>query len=86
MYNFIRNALEILGSKPWGLKTFCVFIVDVASVGRFPINSRPRKVHFPALPKNSGNSPVLVTVIIFFVKFWLLTGHILSVNCNVSRW
>ena len=37
-YNFFRNALEILGLKSWDLKTFCVFIVDVASsVGRFPI-------------------------------------------------
>ena len=45
MYNFIRNALEILGSKPWGLKTFCVFIVDVASVGRFPIKTR--KILYP---------------------------------------
>ena len=36
-YNFFRNALEILGLKSWDLKTFCVFTVDVASVGRFPI-------------------------------------------------
>ena len=36
-YNFFRNALEMLGLKSWDLQTFCVFIVDVASVGRFPI-------------------------------------------------
>ena len=36
-YNFFRNALEILGLKSWGLLTLCVFTVDVASVGRFPI-------------------------------------------------
>ena len=38
-YNFFRNALEILGLKSWGLLTLCVFTVDVASVGRFPIDS-----------------------------------------------
>ena len=38
-YNFFRNALEMLGLEPLGLKTFCVFIVDVASVGRFPIDT-----------------------------------------------
>ena len=27
----------MLGLKSWDLQTFCVFIVDVASVGRFPI-------------------------------------------------
>ena len=27
----------MLSLEPLGLKTFCVFIVDVASVGRFPI-------------------------------------------------
>ena len=36
-YNFFRNALEILGLNLRGLKTFCMFIVDVAPVGRFPI-------------------------------------------------
>ena len=48
-YNFFRNALEILGLKSWDLKTFCVFTVDVASVGRFPICPEPnyarRMVH-----------------------------------------
>ena len=38
-YNFFRNALEILGLKSWGLLTLCVFTVDVASVGRFPIEN-----------------------------------------------
>ena len=38
-YNFFRNALEILGLKSWGLLTPCVFTVDVASVGRFPITT-----------------------------------------------
>ena len=37
-YNFFRNALEILGLTSWGLLTLCVFTVDVASVGRFPID------------------------------------------------
>ena len=37
-YNFFRNTLEILGLKSWGLLTLCVFTVDVASVGRFPID------------------------------------------------
>ena len=36
-FNFFRNALEILGLKSWGLLTLCVFTVDVASVGLFPI-------------------------------------------------
>ena len=37
--NFFRNALEILGLKSWGLLTLCVFTVDVASVGRFPMKN-----------------------------------------------
>ena len=39
-YNFFRNALEILGLKSWGLLTLCVFTVDVASVGRFPMQDK----------------------------------------------
>ena len=38
-FNFFRNALEILGLKSWGLLTLCVFTVDVASVGRFPMKN-----------------------------------------------
>ena len=43
-YNFFRNALEILGLKSWGLLTLCVFTVDVASVGRFPIGTSLAKM------------------------------------------
>ena len=56
-YNFFRNALEILGLKSWGLLTLCVFTVDVASVGRFPILHL--KWPYFEKPGNSAGNPAL---------------------------
>ena len=47
---FFQKCSRNIRLKLWGLKIFCMFWVDVASVGRFPIGMKVRKFN-PRCPK-----------------------------------
>ena len=83
-YNFFRNALEILGLKSWDLKTFCVFTVDVTSVGRFPI---AMPMYSPSFRYNSHDNIWEIDVYLpfswYFTLHWSLKSTLLNLQ---TKW